>query len=310
MPNFFKTPWPAVGESRPLGCQQPEAARGPEAAPLYAPAVWKEKMNDSSILKDKRAVVFGAGGSIGAAVARKFGAEGAEVFLAGRTESTLDAVTRQINESGGQASYAVIDALDDSAVDEYLDRVVKQAGRIDIGFNATGPRITEYGNGKPAVDLTVAEFLAAQTVLTSQFITASRAARYMVSQGSGVIIFLTGSPARPHGPGASGIGAAFGGIENLTRTMALELSGTGVRVVCLRTAANPDTRTIQDTAGTVAKMLNLSKEQVLADLDQGTWLKGSPHTEDTANGAVLLASDLARMMTGTVHNATAGVCAD
>jgi enoyl-[acyl-carrier-protein] reductase (NADH) len=89
--------------------------------------------------------------------------------------------------------------------------------------------------------------------------------------------------------------------------MALELSGTGVRVVCLRTAANPDTRTIQDTADTVSKMINRTKEQVLADLDQGTWLKGSPQTEDTANGAVLLASDLARMMTGTVHNATAGL---
>src|SRR5215469_10722779 len=137
-------------------------------------------MNDSPILKDKRAVVFGAGGSIGAAVARKFGAEGAEVFLAGRTESTLDAITRQINDSGGRASYAVIDALDDSAVDEYLDRVAKQAGGLDIEFNATGPRITEYGNGKPAVDLPVAGFMVAQTVLTSQFITARGAARRMV----------------------------------------------------------------------------------------------------------------------------------
>ena len=267
-------------------------------------------MNDSAILKGKRAVVFGAGGSIGAAVARKFGADGAEVFLVGRTESTLDAVTRQINESGGRASYAVIDALDDCAVDEYVDRVVKQAGGIDIEFNATGPRITEYGNGKPAVDLPVAEFMTAQTVLTSQFITARSAARRMVRQGSGVIIFLTGSPARPHGPGASGIGAAFGGIENLTRTMALELSGTGVRVVCLRTAANPDTRTIQDTVAAVGTMMNLTREQVLADLDRGLWLKASPHTEDTANSAVLLASDRARMMTGTVHNATAGICTD
>ena len=267
-------------------------------------------MSDSPILKDRRAVVFGAGGSIGATVARKFGAEGAEVFLAGRTESTLDSVTRQINESGGRASYTLIDTLDDSAVDEYLDRVVKQAGRIDIEFNATGPRIIEYGNGKPAVDLPIAEFMVAQTVLTSQFITARRAARHMIPQGSGVIIFLTGSPARPHGPGASGIGAAFGGIENLTRTMALELSGTGVRVVCLRTAANPDTRTIQETADAVGQMMHLTREQVLADLDQGTWLKVSPHTEDTANGAVLLASDLARMMTGTVHNATAGICTD
>jgi 3-oxoacyl-[acyl-carrier protein] reductase len=267
-------------------------------------------MNDIPILRGKRAVVFGAGGSIGAAVAGRFGAEGAEVFLTGRTESALDAVSRQITESGGRASYSVVDALDDSAVHKYLDHVVEQAGGIDIEFNATGPRITEYGNGKPAVDLPVEEFAVAQTVLTSQFITARCAARRMVRQGSGVIIFLTGSPARPHLTGTSGIGAAFGGIENLMRTMALELSGTGVRVVCLRTAANPDTRTIQDTADAVGKMMNLTTEQVLTDLAQNTVLKLSPHTEDTANSAVLLASEGARMMTGTVHNATAGLCTD
>jgi 3-oxoacyl-[acyl-carrier protein] reductase len=267
-------------------------------------------MHSSSILAGKHAVVFGAGGSIGAAVARRFGAEGAEVFLAGRTEDPLAAGARRINECGGRASYAVVDTLDDGAVGEYLDQVAEQAGGIDIEFNATGPRISEYGNGKPAIDVPVAEFTAAQAVLTSQFITARCAARRMVERGSGVIIFLTGSPARPHSPGTSGIGAAFGGIENLTRTMAIELSGTGVRVVCLRTAANPDTRTIQDTARVVSDMAGIAAEQVLAGFAQGTLLKVSPHAEDTANGAVLMASDLARMMTGTVHNATAGACTD
>ena len=267
-------------------------------------------MSDSLTLKDKRAVVFGAGGSIGGAVARRFAAEGAEVFLAGRTESSLDTVARQIKGSGGRATYAVIDALDDSAVDKYLDQLVDRAGGIDIEFNAMGPGIAEYGNGMPAVELPVEQFAVAQTVLTSQFITARGAARRMARQGSGVIIFLTGSPARPHVPGASAIGAAFAGIENLTRTMALELAGTGVRVVCLRTAANPDTRTIQNTAEALGRIMNVTKEQVLASLDEGTMLKVSPHTEDTANGAMLLASDLARMTTGTVYNATAGVCPD
>jgi NAD(P)-dependent dehydrogenase (short-subunit alcohol dehydrogenase family) len=208
------------------------------------------------------------------------------------------------------ATAAVVDALDDGAVDAYLTDVVAQAGGIDIEFNAAGPRIAEYGNGKPAVDLPVHEFLAAQTVLTAQFITARGAARRMIAQGSGVIMFLTGSPARPHGPGASGIGAAFGAIENLTRTLALELGGSGVRVVCLRTAANPDSRTIQNTMEVLATMTNRPSEQLLTDLAQATMLRVSPHTTDTANSAVLLASDHARMMTGTVHNATAGACPD
>jgi len=267
-------------------------------------------MNDSPILKDKRAVVFGAGGSIGAAVARQFSADGAEVFLAGRTKSSLDAVTRQITDSGGRASYAVVDTLDDAAVDSYLSEVAEQAGRVDIEFNATGPRVAAYGTGTPATELPIDQFLVAQDVLTSQFITARCAARRMVAQGAGVIIFLTGSPARPHVMGAAAIGAAFGGIENLTRLMALELTGTGVRAVCLRTAANPDSRTIQELADATAAGMNITKKQVLGSLAQSTMLKASPLTQDTANGAVLLASDRARMMTGTVHNATAGVCPD
>ena len=205
----------------------------------------------------------------------------------------------------------MIDALDGPAVDDYIEAVVQQAGSLDIEFNATGPRVSEYGNGKPAADLPIGEFmLAVDTVLQSQFITARAAARQMLRQGSGVIIFLTGSPARPHGPGTSGIGAAFGAVENLTRTMAIELGPAGVRVVCLRTAANPDTRTIQDTTDVIAKMMNITSDQATASLAEGTMLKLSPRTSDTARAAAFLASDRARMMTGTVLNSSAGAVMD
>lgn len=107
-------------------------------------------VSSSSILRE---IVFGAGGSIGAAVAKEFAAEGAEVFLAGRTKSNVEDVTRQITANGGRAHMAVIDALDDAAVEEYVDGIVKKAGRIDIAFNAVGPVVGEYGNGKHAVDL-------------------------------------------------------------------------------------------------------------------------------------------------------------
>jgi len=63
-------------------------------------------------------------------------------------------------------------------------------------------------------------------------------------------------------------------------------------------------------ADTIAAGMNITRDQVLGSFADATMLKVSPHTDDTANGAVLLASDLARMMTGTVHNATAGVCPD
>ena len=116
-------------------------------------------MNSSSLLKDKRAIVFGAGGSIGAAVAEEFAAEGAEVFLAGRTKANIEAVAKRIAADGGRAQAAEIDAADSAAVDAYVEAAAKQAGRVDVVFNAVGPSPHAYGNGKNAVELSVDEFM-------------------------------------------------------------------------------------------------------------------------------------------------------
>jgi len=132
----------------------------------------------------------------------------------------------------------------------------------------------------------------------------------MIKQRSGVIIFVTGSPARPHVPGATAIGAAFGAIENLAANLALEVSPFGVRVVCLRTLANTDSRSIQDTMDFLADQLNITKDQAIAQIAQSNFLKVPATVQDTANAAVLIASDRARMMTGTVVNATAGAALD
>ncbi len=270
-------------------------------------------MATSSMLQDKVALVFGGGGSIGAAVARQFASEGAYVFLSGRTAETVERTAKQIADAGGHAQADVVDALDETAVSDYVDSVVARAGRVDIEFNATGPRVAEYANGTPAVDLPASLFcVPVQTVLQSQYITARAAARHMFTQGSGAIIFLTGSPARPHLTGTTAIGAAFGAVENLTRTMAIELGPAGVRVVCLRTAANPDSRTIQETGELFAKATNGAADprQMTDSLAQSTMLKRSPATADTARAAALLASDSARMVTGAVLNSTAGAVWD
>jgi 3-oxoacyl-[acyl-carrier protein] reductase len=263
------------------------------------------------MLRGKSAVVFGAGGSIGSAVAKEFAAEGAEVFLAGRTRSNLEPVAKKITEAGGKAHAAVIDALNDGAVDQYIDGIVKQAGKIDILLDAAGPLAREYGNGKTAVELPIEEFMVPlATMVRSRFISARAAARHMIEQHSGVIIFVTGSPARGHVPGATAIGAAFGAIENLTENLAFEVSPFGVRVVCLRTLANVDSRSIQDPMEFVPGQLNITKDQAMAQISQSTFLKVPATVQDTANAAVLLASDHAPMLTGTVVNATAGAALD
>jgi len=268
-------------------------------------------MNSTSILKGKHAVVFGAGGSIGAAVAKQFAAEGAEVFLAGRTKATVESVAKEIVATCGLAHAVAIDSTDESAVNQFMDHIVKEAGKIDIVIDLAGPVAKQYGNGKMAVDLPVEEFMVPLTTMVrSRFITARAAARQMTKAHSGVIILVTGSPARPHVPGATAIGAAFAGMENLAANLAFEVSPLGVRVVCLRTTANIDSRSIQDTMELLAKQLNITKDQAMAQIAQLNFLKVPATVQDTANATVLIASDGARMMTGTVVNATAGAALD
>lgn len=270
----------------------------------------ESSVTSSLLLREKRAIVFGAGGSIGAAVAKEFAAERAEVFLAGHTKSNVEDLASQIMANGGRAHMAAIDALDDAAVEEYFDGIVKQAGRIDIAFNAVGPPVTEY-DSKHAIDLTIQEFMVPlTTVVRSHFITARAAARRMVKQRAGVIIFLTGSPARGHVEGATAIGGAFGAIETIMENLALEVGPRGVRAVCLRTTANTDSRSIQQTMDLMAGTSDVSKEQLIARIASSNILKVAASVSDTAKAAVFLASDRTRMMTGTVVNATAGAALD
>src|SRR5262245_11610424 len=254
----------------------------------------------SQNLEGKRALVFAAGGSIGAAVAREFAAQGAEVFLSGRTKPKIHALAKEIDPSGDRAHAAELDALDESAVEAYVGGVVRDAGGVDVAFNAIGPRVQDYGGGRNAVDLSTAEFMVPlNTVVRSQFITAMAAARHMKKQGSGVIVFVTGSPARPHTEGATAIGAAFAVLENLARHLAIELGPFGVRPVCLRSSAMPDTRTIQEVTAAIAGAMNVTQDQAAQFLANATMLHISPGVSDTARVAAFLASDSAKTITGT-----------
>src|SRR5687768_17132857 len=101
----------------------------------------REKTVDRSIvmlLKNKNAVIYGAGGAIGSAVAGAFARDGARLFLAGRTLEKIDSVANEIRAAGGMAESAQVDALNEQAVEKHLDTVVMKAGGIDISFNAVG----------------------------------------------------------------------------------------------------------------------------------------------------------------------------
>ena len=88
------------------------------------------------MLKNKVAVIYGAGGGIGGAVARAFADEGAKVFLTGLHGAAVEAVAKDIVAAGGSAEAAEVDALDEQAIDKHLQSVIDKVGRVDISFNA------------------------------------------------------------------------------------------------------------------------------------------------------------------------------
>jgi NADP-dependent 3-hydroxy acid dehydrogenase YdfG len=99
----------------------------------------------------------GAGGAVGAAIARVFAREGAKVFLTGRRLETVDLVAHGISSAGGVAETAQLDALDEEGVEKHISEVAKKAGAIDISFNAIG--IPQQGiQGIPLTELSVDSF--------------------------------------------------------------------------------------------------------------------------------------------------------
>src|SRR5215212_8334533 len=119
------------------------------------------------LLKDKTAIVYGAGGAIGGAVARAFAREGAKVFLAGRTKAKIDKIAQDLRSNGGVAESAAVDALDEKAVDAYVDAVARQAG-VDISFNVIGLGDVQ----QPLVEISLADFLQPiMNAMRTQFLT-------------------------------------------------------------------------------------------------------------------------------------------
>lgn len=181
------------------------------------------------LLENKNAVIYGGGGSIGGAVARAFALEGATVFLAGRTPSTLDNVAEEISAAGGRVETAQLDVLDEKAVDSHADGVAERAGGIDVSFNSIG-----HGDvhGAPLMEMPFEDFARPiTTAMRAQFLTARAAARHMAKRGSGVILAITATTARLVVPNVGGTGVAFDAIESLCRQWARELGPLGIRVV-------------------------------------------------------------------------------
>jgi len=199
------------------------------------------------MLTNKIAVIYGASGGIGGAVARAFARDGARVFLTGRDRTSADVEQ--------------VDALDERAIDAHLQSVIDAAGRLDISFNAIGLPNAQI-LGVPLTDLELTHFeepIASYT--RSYFLTARLAARRMIPNKSGVIMTVTALHSRTGLPLVGGYGLAMAGKEALTRALSAELAPHGIRVVGLRPQGMPETRTIRDAFEPRAKATGMTWEQ-------------------------------------------------
>ena len=256
-----------------------------------------------NILQNKNAIVYGAGGSLGGAIAKALARAGARVFLTGRNLRSVQKVADEILAAGGRAETAQVDAFDEKAVNSHIDTVLSTAGTVDLSFNAVAIDVTQ---NVPLIDISVDDFVRTITLtMQTRFLTAKAAGMVMMKQGSGVILFLTATPGGIGYPFTGNFAPACSAVERLSANLASELGVYGVRVVNIRSGGSPDSRVFKEAFDNNPSVM----EPILRKMEADTMLKKLPLMADIANAAVFLASDLSGKITGVTIDVTCGTTA-
>lgn len=255
------------------------------------------------ILQNKNAVIYGAGGSLGGAVAKALAAAGARVFLTGPNHESIQKVADEITALGGLAETAIVDAFNEAAINQHLQQMVSKAGTVDISFNAVGVDVVQ---NIPLTEISAEDFVKPITLtMQTRFMTAIAAGKVMMKQKSGVILSLTATPAGIGYPHTGGFGPACSGVENFSRTLASELGVYGIRVVNIRSGGSPDSRVFKNAIDSMPDVM----DPIIKKMEADTMLKKLPLMADIANTAVFLASNLAGQITGVTIDVTGGTTA-
>jgi 3-oxoacyl-[acyl-carrier protein] reductase len=242
-------------------------------------------------LKDKVAIITGAGRGIGEETAKKFSEEGAKVIVADLNESDIFEVVNAIEAEGGQAYGQVCNVTDREHVDAMLKATIEKYGRIDVVVNNAG--IT--------ADSTLVKMDESQwdrvidVNLKGVFNVGQAAALIMKEQGGGVILNASSVVGLYGNFGQTNYAATKWGVIGMTKSWAKELGRSNIRV----NAVAPGFILTPMTEKMPEKVLDMMKSKsLLGDL-------GTPR--DIANAYAFLASDEARFITGTVLSVDGGV---
>lgn len=243
-----------------------------------------------SKLAGKVAVVTGSGRNIGAAIAIRYAHEGAKVVVCDIIEENANEVVSQIEAAGGEAIAVRTDVSVPEEVDALVAAAVDAFGGLHVMVNNAGAVRDAV---KHVFDADIAFFdrvVAAN--LRGHYLCAVAAARHMAVNGGGVIINTSSGGATRAHRGMTAYDATKGGIEALTRALALDLAPYGIRVVGLIPGfIAPDGATEEQKAKSAATVP----------------LQRAGVSEDMAGPAVFLASDDAAYVTGSLIPVDGGV---
>lgn len=253
-------------------------------------------------LRDRVALVTGAGRGIGRAIALALAREGARVAVTARTGPELEEVTGTIRSHGGQGLLVVADLADRAAVPRVIQEVTAALGPVEILVNNAG--IGSSANPRPVVDFDDDFWeLTLRVNLTVPYLFCKAVLPTMRARHKGRVINVASINSRVGTVHGAAYVASKHGLLGLTRTLALETAKEGITVnaICpgpVRTVMN-DKRIAYD-----AQRRGVSFEEQEKGM---TPIGGRLEPADIAPMAVYLASDQARMITGQAYNICGGV---
>lgn len=178
------------------------------------------------LLEGRVVVVTGAGRGIGRAIALTCAQAGADVVLASRTRSELEAVADEVNEMGQRASVVVADISDPAHVNRLVSEALHRFGNIDILVNNAGIDIS-----KPIVDFSLEDWNRTIEInLTGVFLCTKAVLEHMIDRRKGKIINIASGAGLRGGPGKAAYSASKGGVIAFTQALAGEVRDFGIQV--------------------------------------------------------------------------------